>query len=234
MARSLQLWLRADSLTLGDGEPVNIWPDLSGQGRDVSATKGVRADGVGLPGKFVKQSTLLKRPAVRFETTTGFASSPDRPVDVRGDAALSIMLVMNLLPHESQPPYDGVIGIGNPASPGGDPGRPLAALIQINRGEDHALHFAGGWNHDASLGKGSFKPYYGKTIVLTATKQPGPMRMATRLFINGEPAIRPSGEPLEGRDTVPDIQHRTDIGAYLGKAVCWAGSIRGDTEWLRY
>lgn len=228
LAKSLQLWLRADSLTLGDGEPVNIWPDLSGQGRDVSATKGVRTDGVGLPGKFAKQSTLLKRPAVRFETTTGFASSPDRPVDVRGDAALSIMLVMNLLPHESQPQYDGVIGIGNPANPGGDPGRPLAALIQINQGEDHALHFAGGWNHDASLGKGSFKPYYGKTIVLTAIKQPGPMRTATRLFINGEPAVRSSGDALEGRDTVPDIQHRTDIGAYLGKAVSWAGSIRGD------
>ena len=77
--------------------------------------------------------------------------------------------------------YDGVLGIGNPANPGGDPGRPLAALVQINRGEDHALHFAGGWNHDASLGSGSFKPYYGKPIILTVTKQPGPMRSTTRL-----------------------------------------------------
>jgi hypothetical protein len=29
-------------------------------------------------------------------------------------------------------------------------------------------------------------------------------------------------------NTVPDLQHRTDIGAYLGKALSWAGSIRGD------
>ena len=68
------------------------------------------------------------------------------------------MLVMNLQPHEAQPPFDTVLGIGNPAS-AADPGRPLAASVQINRGEDHALHFAGGWNHDASLGHGSFKPY---------------------------------------------------------------------------
>ncbi|MBS0201492.1 MAG: DUF1553 domain-containing protein [Planctomycetes bacterium] len=228
LAKSLQLWLRADSLTLNDGELVHVWPDQSGQGRDVSATKGARKDGVGLPGKFAKQSRLLKRPGVRFETTTGFASSPDRPVDIRGDAPLSIMLVMNLQPHDAQPPYDGVFGFGNPANPGGDPGRPLAALVQINRGEDHALHFAGGWNHDASLGSSTYKPYFGKTVLLTVTKQPGPMRTTTRMFINGEAAVRPNGEPLEGRDTVPDIQHRTDIGAYLGKAVSWAGSIQGD------
>ena len=227
-AKSLQLWLRADSLTLNDGDPVYIWPDQSGHGRDVTATKGIRNDGVGLPGKFAKQSTLLKRPGVRFETTTGLASSPDRPLDIRGDAPLSIMVLMNLQPHEAQPPYDGVFGFGNPANPGGDPGRPLAALIQINRGEDHALHFAGGWNHDASLGTGSYKPHFGKTVLLTVTKQPGPMRTTTRMFINGEPAVRPAGDPLEGRDTVPDFQHRTDIGAYLGKAVSWAGSIQGD------
>ncbi len=227
LAKSLQLWLRADSLTLSDGDPVHVWPDQSGHGRDVSATKGIRVGGVGLPARFVRESTLLKRPGVRFETGTGLASSPDNPVEIRGDAALTIMLVMNLQPHEAQPPYDGVLGIGNPAFPS-DPGKPLAALVQINRGEDHALHFAGGWNHDASLGSGSFKPHYGKPILLTITKQPGPMRSTTRLSINGEAALRPNGEPLEGRDGVPNIQHRTDIGVYLGKALNWAGSIQGD------
>ena len=227
LAQSLQLWLRADALLLNDGDPVYVWPDQSGHGRDVSATKGVRADGVGLPGRYVQRSLLLKRPSVRFDTTTGLASSPDNPVEIRGDAALTFVLVMNLQSHETQPPYDGVLGIGNPANPGGDPGRPLAALVQINRGEDHALHFAGGWNHDASLGAGSFKPLYGKTIILTATKRPGPMRTTTRIFINGE-AAGPNGEPPAGRDTVPDIQHRSDIGAYLGKAVTWAGAIQGD------
>src|SRR5262249_3558908 len=146
----LQLWLKGDDLALKEGDPVFLWPDKSGHGRDLSATKGVRADGVGAPGVFVKESAVQRRPAVHFEPTTGLAASPDNPVDIRGDAALSIVLVVNLQPHETQPPFDGVLGIGNPANPGGDPGKPLAALVQINRGEDHALHFAGGWNHDAS------------------------------------------------------------------------------------
>ena len=228
LAKSLQLWLRADDLALADGKSVFVWPDHSGHGRDFSATKGVRSDGVGLSATFAKESTLQRRPAVRFETTTGLAASPDNPIAIRGDAELTMLLVFNLQPHDAQPPYDGVLGIGNPANPTGDPGRPLAALVQINRGEDHALHFAGGWNHDASLGAGSFKPLYGRSIILSITKRPGPMRTTTRFFVNGELANKSVDGPVEGRDTVPDIQHRTDIGAYMGKAVTWAGSIRGD------
>ena len=228
LAKSLQLWLRADDLALADGEPVFVWPDQSGHGRDFSATKGVRRDGVGMPAKFAKESTLQRRPAVRFDPTTGLASSPHNPVAIRGDAELTMLLVINLQPHDAQPPHDGVIGIGNPANPAVDPGKPLAALVQINRGEDHALHFAGGWNQDASLGSGSFKPLYGKSIILTVTKRPGPIRSTTRFFVNGELANKSADAPLEGRDTVPDIQHRTDIGAYMGKALSWAGSFRGD------
>jgi hypothetical protein len=228
LAAKLQLWLRSDDLSLKDGDPVHIWPDRSGHGRDLSATKGIRSDGAGLPGKFIKESAVHRRPAVRFETTSGLASSPDNPVPIRGDAELTIVLVMNLEPSEGQPPHDGVLGIGNPANPTGDPGRPLAALVQINRGEDHALHFAGGWNHDASLGAGSYKPFYGKPVILIITKVPGPMRSTTRIYVNGEPAGKSADGALEGRDTVPDIQHRTDIGAYMGKAVSWAGSFRGD------
>ncbi len=227
LAKSLQLWLKADAISLNDGDPVYVWPDQSGHGRDVSATKGVRTGGVGQPGRFARQSRLMGRPAVRFDTSTGLASSPGYPVSIRGDAALTIIVVMNLTPHEVSAPYDGVVAVGNPAF-GGDPGKPLAALVQINRGEDHALHFAGGWNHDASLGKGSFKPHYGKPTLLTIVKQPGPMRTTTRIFINGVAATRPDGMPLEGRDGVPDIQHRSDIGAYLGKALDWCGSIQGD------
>ncbi len=227
LAKSLQLWLRADDLTLGDGDSVFVWPDQSGHGRDLTATKGVRLDGVGLPAKFVKESTLQLRAAVRFEPSTGLAASPHNPVAIQGDAALSILLVIHLHPHETQPPFDGIIGVGNPANPAGDPGKPLAALVQINRGEDHALHFAGGWNHDVSLGVGSFKPLYGKPIMLTVTKSPGPMRTSTKFFVNGEPTYKSDGS-LEGRDTVPDIQHRTDIGTYMGKAVSWAGSFQGD------
>ncbi len=226
LAKALQLWVRADALTLGDGELVPVWPDQSGHGRDLSATKGIRTGGTGLPARYVRNSTLMGRPAVRFETSTGLATSPGNPIDIHGDAALSMLLVMNLQPHGAQPPYDTVFCIGNPAHPS-DPGKPLAALVQINQQEDHALHFAGGWNHDASLGKSSFKPYFGKPILLTIVKQPGPLRTKSRLFINGVAVTAANGE-LEGRDELPDIQHRTDIGAFLGKALEWCGSIQGD------
>ncbi len=225
---NLQLWLSGSELALNDGDAVSVWPDKSGHGRDFSATKGIRTDGVGLPGVFSRDSRIQRRPAVHFEPTTGLAASPDNPLPIRGNAELSLVLVVNLQPHESQPVYDGIIGIGNPANPGGDPGRPLAAVVQINRGEDHALHFAGGWNHDASAGAGSFKPLYGRPVILVVTKTAGPMRTATRIFVNGERLGKAADGALEGRDTVPDIQHRSDIGAYMGKALSWAGSIRGD------
>ncbi len=228
LASHLQLWLRGDDLSLKDGEPVFVWPDRSGHGRDLSATKGVRSDGVGLPGIFIHESAVQRRPGVRFEPASGLAASPDNPVDVRGDAALTMIVVMNLQPNDAKPPYDGVLGIGNPANPAVDPGIPMAALIQINRGEDHALHFAGGWNHDASAGAGSFKPLYGRPVIVVVTKEPGPMRTATRIFVNGERIGKAPDGQLEGCDTIPDIQHRSDIGAYMGKAVSWAGSFRGD------
>lgn len=227
LAAALHLWLRADDLSLANGEPVFVWPDQSGHGRDLSATRGVRAGGVGLPPTFAKESKLGRRPAVRFDVTSGLAASPHNPLPIAGDATLSILLVLNLEPHDVAPPFDGILGIGNPAH-AGDPGKPLAALVQINRGEDHALHFAGGWNHDASLGAGSFKPFYGKSILLAVVKQPGPIRATTQFFINGERVGPRDGAPLEGRETVPDIQHRADIGAYMGKALSWAGSFRGD------
>src|SRR5262245_51109725 len=53
LAMHLQLWLRADSLGHADGAAVPVWPDQSGHGRDLSATKGIRPDGTGLPPVFV-------------------------------------------------------------------------------------------------------------------------------------------------------------------------------------
>ncbi|HWB09080.1 MAG TPA: PSD1 and planctomycete cytochrome C domain-containing protein [Pirellulales bacterium] len=227
LAAALQLWLPADALSLADGDPVFTWPDQSGHGRDLTATRGVRPGGVGLPPRFARESKLGRRPSVRFDVASGLAASPGNPVPIEGDAALSLILVLNLEPHESGPPFDGVFGIGNPAH-AGDPGKPLAALVQINRGEDHALHLAGGWNHDASLGAGSFRPFYDKSVVLTVVKQPGPLCGTTQFFVNGE-RLGPAGDgPLAGVATAPDIQHRADIGPYMGKALEWAGSIRGD------
>ena len=226
VAAALQLWLRADSLTLADGEPVAVWPDQSGHGRDVSATRGIRPNGVGGPGKFVVQSALMGRPAVRFETTTGLASSPGNPIPVEGDSALSLVLVMSLQRHESGSSHDCVLCVGDPAN-GADPGRPLSALIEIDRTQDHSLDYAGGFGHDVFPGRGSFAPHYGKSIVLTIIKRPGSVAQTTQLFVNGQPLTNPSGG-LDGRDEIPDLRHRRDVGVFLGKALGFCGPIQGD------
>jgi mono/diheme cytochrome c family protein len=91
LAAALQLWLRADALSLADGEPVFTWPDQSGHGRDLTATRGVRPGGVGLPPKFARESKLGRRPGVRFEVASGLAASPGNPLPIEGDAALSLL-----------------------------------------------------------------------------------------------------------------------------------------------
>jgi cytochrome c553 len=227
LASALQLWLRADALQLADGESVPVWPDQSGHGRDLSATKGVREGGVGGPGNFARQSTLVGRPAVRFTQGTGLASSPGNPVDIRGDAALTVTIVMNLAQFEGQPSHSSVFCVGNPAN-SGDPGKPLAALIEIDQPQQFSLDFAGGWGHDAVLAPGSYQPLFGKPVILTIVKRPGPMKDTTRFYINGKLAGPTDDRPLTGRDTVPDIQHRSDIGVFLGKALSWCGAFQGD------
>ena len=227
LASALQLWLRADALQLADGESVFVWPDQSGHGRDVSATRGVREGGVGGPGNFVRQSNLYGRPAVRFSQWTGLASSPGNPVDLRGDAALTISLVMNLSRFDGHPSHSSVFCVGNPAH-AGDPGKPLAALIEIDQPQQFSLDFAGGWGHDAVLAPGSFQTHFGKPIIATFVKTPGPIKDTTRFYINGKLAGPIEGQPVTGRDTVPDIQHRGDIGVFLGKALSWCGAFQGD------
>ena len=229
LQKHLQAWYRADTLLLADGKPVAIWPDSSGKGRDLTATSGVRPGGVGQPGTFVKNSSVNGRPSVRFDPETGLATSPDSPVDFKGDAAFTLMVVMNLKPTNVPNIHDGILGIGNPANPTGNPGKPLAALIQITRNPDPELKLAGGWNHDASLGKKSFELLWNRPVLLTIVKNPGPMRSSTRFFIDGVPSEEgPLKLKVEGTDAVPDIRHREDIGLYMGKALGWCGSIRGD------
>ena len=227
LAAALQLWLRADSLQLADGESVPVWPDHSGHGRDVSATKGLREGGVGGPANFVLHSHLQGRPAVRFSQWTGLASSPGNPVDIRGDAALTMTLVMNLTPFDGQHSHTTVFGIGNPAH-SGDPGRPLAALLEIDQTQQSSLDFAGGWGHDAVLAPGSYQTHFGKPVIVTIIKTPGPIKDTTHFYINGQLAAPLDGHPVTGRDTVPDFQHRTDIGVFLGKALSWCGAFQGD------
>jgi len=227
LASALQLWLRADALPLADGESVFVWPDRSGHGRDVAATKGVREGGVGGPGTFVRHSALFGRAAVRFSQWTGLASSPGNPVDIHGDAALSISLVMNLSRFDGQPSHASVLGVGNPAH-SGDPGRPLAALVEIDQPQQFSLDLAGGWGHDAGLAPGSFQRHFGTPVIVTIIKTPGPIRDTTRFYINGKLTGPLPGQPVAGRDTVPDIRHRADIGVFLGKALGWCGAFQGD------
>jgi hypothetical protein len=175
LASALQLWLRADALQLDDGASVFVWPDQSGHGRDVSATKGVRDGGVGGPGNFVRQSNLYGRPAVRFSQWTGLAASPGNPVDIRGDAALTISLVMNLSRFDGQPSHSSIFCVGNPAH-SGDPGKPLAALVEFDQTQQFSLDFAGGWGHDAVLAPGAYQPHFGKPIIATFVKAPDPSK----------------------------------------------------------
>lgn len=227
LAKALQLWLRADALQLAEGESVPVWPDQSGRGHDLSATKGIRDGGVGVPGTFARQSNLMGRPAVRFSPSTGLASSPHHTVDIHGDAALTMTIVMNLGQFEGQPSHSTVFCVGDPAN-NGDPGKPLAALLEIDQPQQFSLDFAGGWGHDAILAPGSFQPLFGKPVIVTIIKQPGPMRQSTRFYLNGKLAGPLNHQPLTGRDTVPDIKHRNDVGVFLGKALGFCGAIQGD------
>jgi mono/diheme cytochrome c family protein len=223
----LQAWYRADAIELPDGEGVPLWPDASRQGRDLGATRGVRQNGVGTAPRFFKESLLNRRPAVRFGPSDGLATSPARPVAIRGDAEFSL-IVVGVLQANDGGSHDAVLGLGNPAAPA-NPGRPLAALIEIDHAQDHELSLAGGHGHDAVLGKGSCKPLYGRPMILSIVKTAGPMRQTTRFFINGDPSTAPPlSRPVTGSDAVPDIQHRSDIGLYLGKAANWSGGFRGD------
>ena len=227
LVKTLQLWLRAESFNLSDGEAVYVWPDASGHGRDLSATRGVRVGGVGRPGTYVLKSNLNGRPGIRFSPETGLASSPDNPVDIHGDASLTITLVLNLEEFEGQPSHSAVFHLGN-AAHAGDPGKPLAALIEIDQAQGGSLDFAGGHGHDAILGQNSYKSLYDKTSIITIVKTPGPINQTTSFYINGKLAGPLPGNTLEGRDTIPDIQHREDVGVFLGKALGWSGAIQGD------
>ena len=227
LAAALQLWLRADALQLADGESVPVWPDQSGHGRDLAMTKGLREGGVGGPAQFVHLSHLHGRPAVRFSPETGLASSPGNPVDIHGDAALTMMIVMNLSQFEGQHSHTTVFGVGNPAA-SGDPGKPLAALLEIDQPQQFSLDFAGGWGHDAVLAPGSFQPHFRKPVIVSIVKTPGPMNETTSFYLNGERARPLPDHPLSGRDTIPEIEHRSDIGVFLGKALGFCGAIQGD------
>ena len=228
VADSLQLWLRADAFHHDDGQPVFVWPDFSGHGRDLTATAGIRNEGTGTPPQFIARSRIGGRPAVRFIEGNGLAGSPDHVLDIRGDAAATIIIVCRLEPCTTAPGFNNLLMIGNPASQA-NPGVPRAIYLEIDRSTDTpALDLAGGWSHDASLGPGSAELLYDKPRVLTVTKAPGPMTAGTSCFFEGTPAHEILQRRPEGTNAVPDVQYRDDIGVAIGRPASWAGSIRGD------
>ncbi|HAB11916.1 MAG TPA: hypothetical protein DCE47_09520, partial [Planctomycetaceae bacterium] len=86
LAKSLKLWLRADTLQVADGGEVVAWPDSSGRGHDLTITRGVRKAGTGTAPQLVKKSRVNGGPAVRFTHGNGLAASPDRSLGLTGDA----------------------------------------------------------------------------------------------------------------------------------------------------
>ena len=219
----LQLWLKADSLTFTNGEPVSLWPDYSGHGRDFSPTRGARPDGTGTAPVFVAESFLNRRAAVRFVAESGLASSPDNRVEISGDAVFTMLLVMRFSAEISASGRGTLFGVGNPAAKT-DPGKPRAAFLQINRDTETTLRLGGGWNHDVTLPAGALKPHRDRTLLVTLTKSPGPLRSTTRFYFNGALV----NESLNGSDEVPEIAHRSDVGAFMGHVHNLTGGFSGD------
>jgi hypothetical protein len=224
----LQLWLSADSLPLKDSTPLYRWADRSGNHRDAFPTQGM-FEGGGTPPVYVKAGNVNGRPAIRFEENNGLGTSAELPVEINGDAAFTIVIVANLRRSELPGGSDVIVGFGEPLdSSNAAPGKPAAALLQIDRTPrgQHRLDLAGGFARDALIGRpGSFASFYTMPQIITLTKTPGSMRDTSSIFINGE-AIDTA--PASGTTAAPDIKHRRDFSVIIGHAFNVTGSILGD------
>lgn len=141
---SAALVSRSDALPLKDQAPILRWPDYSGHQRDASPTIEVH-EGVGTPPSFVKSSTIHGYPAVRFSQDNGLATPGDSPVDLSGDAALTIFVVANLK-YQDASGRAVIVGFGEVLDPSNTtPGQPGAALLEIDRTPEgrHRLDHAG-------------------------------------------------------------------------------------------
>jgi len=220
LARHLQAWYRADALSFRDGEPVHVWPDGSGHGRDLAPTKGSRPGGTGTPPKFVTSGTINRGRAVRFGEGNGFGSSPANPVKIVGDAPYTLVVAANLSRRDEGHPYDVLVGFGDVGRPAG------GAALCVNRtpGGDRMYLAAGVNKGDSGAAPGSFKAAYNKPLVFTVTKTPGPGGTTIRFHVNGQPV----GSSASGPDATPDVRHRDDFGVYVGAATDGLGAIHGD------
>jgi Protein of unknown function (DUF1553)/Protein of unknown function (DUF1549)/Concanavalin A-like lectin/glucanases superfamily/Planctomycete cytochrome C len=220
IVKHLQAWYKADALSFQDGETVPVWPDSSGNGRDLSPTKGSRPGGTGTAPKFATNGTLNHRPGIRFAEGNGFGSSPAHPVRINGDAPYTLVVVANLIRRNEGHPYDVLVGFGDVGRPAG------GAALCVNRpAMGDRLYLAAGVNAaDCGASPGSFMASYRKPQVLTVVKTPGPGAKTTRFFVNGQPMAAGAA----GTDATLDIRHRDDFGVFVGAAMNGLGAIHGD------
>lgn len=81
----LQLWLKADSLALNDGDPVGTWADQSGNGRDFTqATASLKPT--------YKANILNGKPVVRFDGVDDLLTAAAAVMTVTSDWSLVAVL----------------------------------------------------------------------------------------------------------------------------------------------
>ena len=220
---SLQAWYRAESISLAHGERVEVWRDESGNDRHLRPTWRRLDSQTGTPPRFMVRSTVNGKPAVRFDDLAGLGSPADNPVDISGNAEWTMVAVVNIRPPSLSSHTSVIVGFGDP-SPGHNPGKPWASLLEIRR-DNAFLSHSGGYGHDARMPQQTMWPMYERPIVVTVVKRSGPMAQATSLFVNGSPI---GSDQIDGVGSNPDIRHRNDFGVYLGRANGSLGALRGD------
>ena len=225
LAKSLKLWLRADTLQVADGGEVVAWPDSSGRGHDLTITRGVRKAGTGTAPQLVKKSKVNGGPAVRFTHGNGLAASPDRSLGLTGDADFTVVLVGQYV-HDASRTYESILMVGNPG-PARNPEKPLSILIELETGPKQ-LDLAGGFSHDASMGPGSAQVLYDQPNILIITRKKGPWTPGARFWLNGESSQQVWGRDPVGTSVVPDVQMRPEHGVALGSPQQWAAGFQGD------
>ncbi len=217
-ATGLEAWFRAESIDGRNDDPVRLWKDESGQGRDLRPTADGYGSSIGTPPRVVRRGSYR---AVRFGEGNGLATPATLAPPITGDAAYTLSVVARLEPLAANRSHGNVLGIGEPAS-GANPGRPTAALIELQRGAN-AISHAGGFGHNANGPYGSYRSTFDRVVIITLVKQPGPMAASSKIYVNGTDL-----GPLSGTSTTPDLLHRADWSIFLGNAYHQIGSIRGD------
>ena len=66
----LKLWLKADSLSLSDGDAVGTWADQSGNANDATQTTAVNKPSF-------KTNIVNSKPVIRFDGVNDYFSLPD-------------------------------------------------------------------------------------------------------------------------------------------------------------